>query len=317
MGVSELDRVPETSSSSSSTTGTPIGIVTDGEYIKETNPITFTSTDERPISYPEGGTTAWLVVLGSWLALFSSMGLMNSIGAFHAHIQRDQLSGDSPSSVSWIFGRFPPKPLSMARALPDPMILRNPALCLTAMGAFFMEWGLFVPLSYLILYALGHGAIVVLLVHAPCAHQCGCCAGPGRWVPGYLSDRLGRFNMLIATILGCDMSLACLWLTSGSSPALLIAFAVVFGFFSGDNVSLAPVCIGQLCTIESYGRYYSTANVLYTLTGIPIAGEIFDRSQGSFRNLIIFTIVSYAASFICLVIAKLLCCGRRGLWAIF
>ncbi|OBR02044.1 Riboflavin transporter MCH5 [Colletotrichum higginsianum IMI 349063] len=52
---------------------------------------------------------------------------------------------------------FPPKPLYMARALPDPMILRNPALCLTAMGAFFMEWGLFVPLSYLTLYALGHG----------------------------------------------------------------------------------------------------------------------------------------------------------------
>ncbi|OBR02043.1 MFS monocarboxylate transporter [Colletotrichum higginsianum IMI 349063] len=121
-------------------------------------------------------------------------------------------------------------------------------------------------------------------------------AVPGRWVPGYLSDRLGRFNMLIATILGCGMSLACLWLTSGSSPALLIAFAVVFGFFSGGNVSLAPVCIGQLCTIESYGRYYSTANVLE---------KSFNQSQGSFRNLIIFTIVSYAASFICLIIAIL------------
>ncbi|GJD05427.1 MFS monocarboxylate transporter [Colletotrichum higginsianum] len=174
----------------------------------------------------------------------------------------------------------------MARALLDPMILRNPALCLTAMGAFFMEWGLFVPLSYLTLYALGHGQsssfsyMLLALINAG--------AMPGRWVPGYLSDRLGRFNMLIATILGCGMSLACLWLTSGSSPALLIAFAVVFGFFSGGNVSLAPVCIGQLCTIESYGRYYSTANVL-----------------GSFRNLIIFTIVSYAASFICLIIAML------------
>lgn len=397
MGVSELERVPKTCSSSPSTTVTPIDIVTDGERIKQAA-ITFTSTDEPPISYPEGGTSAWLVVLGSWLALFSSMGLMNSIGAFHAHIQRNQLSDHSPSSVSWIIGvycglaffcgilagpvfdargpralimaggmgtvsfllllgvctrywhfmlvfgvlggvslslvfgpavgvvahyfssrrglatgvassgasaggvvfplalqrlyplvgfawatrivalvcacafaaamllirkRFPPKPLSAARALPDLTILRNPALCWTAMGAFFMEWGLFVPLSYLASYALNHGQsppfsyMLLALINAG--------AVPGRWVPGYLSDRLGRFNMLIATILGCGLSLACLWLTSGSNAAQLAAFAVIFGFFSGGNVSLAPVCIGQLCTIESYGRYYATANVLVSI----------------------------------------------------
>ncbi|KAK1979362.1 hypothetical protein LZ30DRAFT_783515 [Colletotrichum cereale] len=203
MGSPELDRVPETSPSSfsASTTDTPVdGAITDGQRIKDEQPafaVALNSAGAPPpaISYPEGGTTAWLVVLGSWLALFSSMCLINSIGAFQAHIQRNQLAGHTPAA------------------------------------------------------------------------------------------------------------------------GLLTAFAVVFGFFSGGNVSLAPVCIGQLCTIESYGRYYAAANVLVsinTLTGIPIAGALFERSQGSFRNLIIVTIVSYSASFVCLVIAKLLCYGRRG-----
>ncbi|KAH8657779.1 major facilitator superfamily domain-containing protein [Xylariales sp. PMI_506] len=421
------------------------------------------STTAETVQYPEGGWRAWGVVLGSWFALFGSMGIMNSIGTYQTYIGRNQLQDYSTASVSWIFGvycgiaffgaiqvgpifdargarvligcsgvctvlflmllgvctqywhfmlvfgvlggislalafspaisivahyfnkkrgmatgiassggsvggvmwplvmqrlypevgfawatriaaficlftfsmavllireRFPPKPLSMRRVLPDLTIFKNHRLLLTSMGAFFMEWGLFVPLSYLTSYALDHGLdssfsyLLLALINAG--------AVPGRCIPGYLADRLGRFNVLILTIFGCGLSVACFWLTSGSSVALLAIFALVFGFFSGSNVSLAPVCIGQLCSIDSYGRYYATANVLIsiryvinwlfdgsTLTSIPIAGEIFSRSQGDYRNLIIFTIVSYAASFLSLVLAKIACCGSRNLWVVY
>src|SRR5688572_3677119 len=46
--------------------------------------------NEDIVTYPEGGWTAWGVVLGSWLALFGSMSFMNSLGAFQAYLLRNQ-----------------------------------------------------------------------------------------------------------------------------------------------------------------------------------------------------------------------------------
>ncbi|KAG6006976.1 hypothetical protein E4U21_006496 [Claviceps maximensis] len=57
-------------------------------------------------TYPEGGLQAWLVVLGSWFALMSSMGLMNSIGVFQAYTIGHQLQGYSEGTVGWIFSIY-------------------------------------------------------------------------------------------------------------------------------------------------------------------------------------------------------------------
>ena len=37
-------------------------------------------------AYPEGGIRAWLVVLGCWLALFASLGFMNSLSTFRTYL---------------------------------------------------------------------------------------------------------------------------------------------------------------------------------------------------------------------------------------
>lgn len=350
------------------------------------------------ITHPEGGWRAWGVVLGSWLATFSSMGLMNSIGSFQAYLSRNQLADYEPDKVAWLFGvysgvtflvgvqvgpifdargprglitagglgtvlyllllgictqywhfmlvfgvlggislalvfgpsiaivahyfsrrrglatgiassgssfgglaiplmleslfikigfawatrvmaliclvtssvalvfirrRFPTKPITMSKIKPDVTAFANVTFALTSLGVFFMEWGLFIPLSYLTSYSLDQGlssqfsSLLLALING--------CAVFGRWIPGYYADRYGRFNVLIITIVGCALSSACLWLTAGSSQALLTVFAVVFGFFSGGNLSLAPVCVGQLCKLESYGRYYATAYLLVSV----------------------------------------------------
>lgn len=57
-------------------------------------------------TYPEGGTRAWLVVLGAFFALFSSMGLMNSIAMFQAYTLSHQLKGHSEGTVGWIFSIY-------------------------------------------------------------------------------------------------------------------------------------------------------------------------------------------------------------------
>jgi MFS family permease len=430
------------------------------------------TNDGEPTTYPEGGWAAWSVVLGSWMACFGTMGLMNSLGIFQAYLEDNELKHLSSSKIAWIFGiysflaffcgiqvgpifdakgprvliicgaigtvlflvllgfctmywhfllvfgiiggvslsltfnpaisiiahyfnrrrglatgiassgasfgglifpllfqrvasklgfawatrviallnlvtfgiaillirpRFKPKASTFGAIFPDVSIFGNVSLMLASMGMFFMEWGLFVPITYLTSYALSQGIspqfsfLLLSLINVGAIF--------GRWIPGYCADRIGRFNTFIITIFGCLLFTACLWMPAKSSKPITTVFALLFGFFSGSNVSLAPVCIGQLCKLEAYGRYHATAYAIVsirydktfdtkitsyhnfliyantsssTLTGIPIAGEILTRCNGEYWGLILFTILSYAASLVCLLAAKLYNCGWTG-----
>lgn len=81
----------------------------------------------------------------------------------------------------------------------------------------------------------------------------------GRFIPGIVADRVGRFNTLICTVLVCTILPFALWWQVGTSEALLILFAVLFGFWSSCDTSLTPPCLGQLCDVKNYGRYYAGA----------------------------------------------------------
>lgn len=61
--------------------------------------------DDEP-TFPEGGLRAWSVVAGSWLALFSGLGIMNTIATFHLYIGSNQLAGYSDGAVGWIFSVY-------------------------------------------------------------------------------------------------------------------------------------------------------------------------------------------------------------------
>ncbi|GKT51115.1 MFS transporter asaE [Colletotrichum spaethianum] len=51
---------------------------------------------------PDGGATAWLVVLGAWCTSFCSFGWVNSVGVFQEYYQTNLLSNYSASTISWI-----------------------------------------------------------------------------------------------------------------------------------------------------------------------------------------------------------------------
>ncbi|KAH6663293.1 major facilitator superfamily transporter [Plectosphaerella plurivora] len=51
---------------------------------------------------PDGGTEAWLQVLGSWAILVDTWGLVNTFGVFQAYYERELLSGVSASDISWV-----------------------------------------------------------------------------------------------------------------------------------------------------------------------------------------------------------------------
>lgn len=56
--------------------------------------------------YPEGGIRAWLVVFGSFCAMFGSLGIANTLASFQAYISMNQLSNYSPEQIGWIFSLY-------------------------------------------------------------------------------------------------------------------------------------------------------------------------------------------------------------------
>ncbi|KIX09370.1 uncharacterized protein Z518_00449 [Rhinocladiella mackenziei CBS 650.93] len=54
------------------------------------------------VTYPEGGTKAWLNVLGTWCVMFFTWGYLNAFGVYEAYYLHDFLGSYSPSTIAWI-----------------------------------------------------------------------------------------------------------------------------------------------------------------------------------------------------------------------
>lgn len=393
-------------------------------------------------TFPEGGLQAWLVVFGSFCAMLSVYGLINSAAVFESYFSEHQLAGQSPSTIGWIFSvylfvvffvgiqvgpvfdhqgpralvavgsvltvasqmllglctqyyqilltysilggiggallnvpaygaiahyfqarrgfatgiattagsvggiafplllqalfpsvgfawstriigfillalavpanlcirtRLPPS-AHMATVWPDFAIFRDLKFSLSCAGIWFMEWGIFIPLTFIVSYAAECGfdpnSAYTLLALLNVGSFF------GRFLPGFLADRIGRFNVIVITIGLCVVTVLALWLPAGDSWGLLVAFVVCFGFASGSNLGLYPVCLGQLCDARDYGRFYSTALMIAsfgTLSSLPIGGALRDVGDGhSWKAVILFSALSYLIAMSCFLGARVL-----------
>ena len=216
-----------------------------------------------------------------------------------------------------IRSRLPPK--VGGSIWPDFRIFRQLNFAITTAGVFFMEWGLFIPITYLSSWALDEGvgsqtfAFQLLAILNAASFF-------GRWIPGYMADIIGRFNTMIITMVLCLLSLLVFFTPGTVQPygkiPLAVLFSIVFGFSSGSNISLTPVCVGQLCDTEEYGRYYATCYTIVSigcLTGLPIAGAILSRDNGTYGGLTAFTSACYAAGTACFTAVRV----RRSGWKLF
>lgn len=209
--------------------------------------------------------------------------------------------------------RLPRKPMASFKSiLPDFTVFRDAPFALVTIGIFLMEWGIFVPLTYITSYATsnGHpyefGFQIIAIMNGGSFF--------GRWSAGILADMIGRMNTLILSIAMCVITCFALWLPAGGSKPMIIVFAIIFGFVSGSNLSLSPVCVGQMCKTENYGKYFATCWMVVafgTLTGLPIAGQILAMDHGDYTGLIIFAGISYLAAMACLVAARVLKVGWK------
>lgn len=195
---------------------------------------------------------------------------------------------------------------------PDLTVFRDRRFAASCLGYFFMEWGLFVPLTYIISYGVAYGisasqsSLFLVYLNAGSAL--------GRFLPGFVADKVGRFNVIIITIALCAITVLGLWLPCNGSPSVLTAFSVLFGIVSGSNLSLLPVCLGQFCDARDYGRYFATATMAAsfgTLTSVPIAGALIEVGGNyvGWMSLILFAGCSYAVALISYVSARVMSVG--------
>ncbi|KAK1768799.1 riboflavin transporter MCH5 [Phialemonium atrogriseum] len=401
-------------------------------------------------TYPEGGRRAWLVVLGSWLALFSSLGLMNILATFQAYITTHQLAGHDDGTTGWIFSvytflcfflgiyigpifdKYGPRwlifagtvslaislmllsicsqywqfllvfgilcgfatsllftpsiaavghffferrglatgiastagslggvvfPLMLpslfesvgwgwairilgflcltltiaanflirsrlppaANASPHPnfRIFKDRTFLLTTVAVFFLEFALFIPLTFISSYAISKGFGEEFSLRLPTILNAG--SFVGRILPGWYADKIGPFNANIISIVISIIACFGIWLPAGHTTAGVVIFSLLFGFTSGSNISLIPVSIGRLCKTQDYGRYYATCYTIVSiacLIGIPIGGKILNANDGEYWGLIVTTGVIYCVSLVAFIAAKVAAVGWRP-WAKF
>ena len=207
--------------------------------------------------------------------------------------------------------RLPPN--HKGGAAVDFKALREPNYALITLAVWLVEFSVFVPYTYLGSYSL-HAGLGQSMSYQICIFL-NAGAIPGRMLPGLLADYMGRFNVMAMTAIVCSVCTLALWYNAGSNEGAVIAYSVLFGFWSGAAISLTPVCISQVCRTEDYGKRSGTTFTLVsfgTLTALPIAGAIQEYNGGEYWGLIIFGGVSYLASAVAFIVAR----GVAGGWGL-
>ena len=125
-------------------------------------------------------------------------------------------------------------------------------------------------------------------------------------MPGILADKIGRFNILICLVILTLIIMAGVWLPIGSKDAAtLYTVVAIYGFGSGGWISLAPVCAGQLCKTEEYGRFYGTVYSIAAfgvLITVPVGGDLLQQTTP--RILIGFYSAVLLVGLVCMALSR-------------
>jgi MFS family permease len=136
--------------------------------------------------------------------------------------------------------------------------------------------GLFIPFFYIVEYARRISTVKHISFYLPAFMNAG--GVVGRVLPAMVSDRIGRFNLLVPSALLSGLFCVTLWL-GAHSPIRIIMFCILYGFSSGSFISLITPCVAQISEIREIG---TRIGLLYTVISIPYVPLI---SFGLTQNL--------------------------------
>ncbi|KAG1735507.1 major facilitator superfamily domain-containing protein [Suillus lakei] len=192
-------------------------------------------------------------------------------------------------------------------------ILTDVGYWLSVIGAGCVFWGLFVPFFYLQLFAELHGLSSTLSFYSiPILNASSMF---GRTIPNLLADIWGPFNIIIPCVIIAGGLVFLMFVTS--SVGGMIAFGILYGFFSGAFMSLmSPVAASFCRDLNEIGFRIGLASfaVAFTLlTGTPIAGALV-QENGTYvwYRPLVFATVTVLAGAAFLVVSRHMLSKRRG-----
>ncbi|KAJ5679777.1 MFS transporter asaE [Penicillium macrosclerotiorum] len=190
--------------------------------------------------------------------------------------------------------------------------LKDIKFVITVAAAFCFFWGMFLPFTFIITQAQRYGMsqhlseYLIPILNAASIF--------GRTLPGYLADRVGRYNVMIFFSFLSSILVLALWLPSRSN-APAIVFSALYGFGSGAFVSLAPALIAQISDLREVGVRNGTCFSIISfaaLTGTPIGGALVSNVlQGSYTRLQVFCGVVMMAGACLFVVARIVVGGAK------
>ncbi|KAH8166783.1 hypothetical protein CIB48_g1437 [Xylaria polymorpha] len=214
------------------------------------------------------------------------VGAGSSIGGVFLPIMLNRLIDQI--GFPWAISRMPPSPTPLSvKAYFRPFTER--AYLMTVFSAFLYFFGLFVPINYIAAQAIHLGTPRHLAQYLiPILNGASL---PGRILPGFAADKFGAYNTQTAMAFFSGIIVLALWLPA-SSPAALIAFAVLYGFGSGTFVVLSPILIAQISPIQEIGLRNGAQFGLLTIPALisnPIGGAFITSDDGGYTNIKIWT----------------------------
>jgi len=172
---------------------------------------------------------------------------------------------------------YPPRPHKVTGAELIKPLTEVPFLLLL-IGFCIFSYGFYVPINYLPLQALSAGMSSDLVQYLVPILNAGSLFG--RLLSGFLGDKLGRYNIFIVVCNMTGISILALWIPHNTN-ATLIAFAALFGFFSGAYASLITPMIMQISPLAETGFRTGMVFLVASIAGLttnPINGAILSHS---------------------------------------
>lgn len=104
---------------------------------------------------------------------------------------------------------------------------------------------------------------------------------------GLAADKIGKYNVFVAACGIAGVFTLGLWIPATGDSAL-IAYAVLFGFFSGAYVSLIGALVAQISPLPEIGFRSGITFLVASIPGLvtnPIAGQILATTAGGWTGL--------------------------------
>lgn len=179
-------------------------------------------------------------------------------------------------------------------------------------GMFFSEFSAMLVITYIASYGATRHLnssttyIIVTVMNAS--------GIVGKVLPNYLSDKFGRFNMMIVIMVMMIIALFAIWLPYYNLAGFYL-FAIAFGFTFGGIYALTPVVLSQISQTKELGSRYATAYFFVSfsnLISIPVGSHLINQQTIShYNHMIIFSGCALIVATLFIILSRMTLVGWK------